>query len=144
MSMSAAASPPDAQSLFVRLGGEAGIARILDVQFGHIMADDHLREYFLDVDLSRLKASLSTFLRVAFGDTQVTYAGPTLLAAHKGQLVTELAFDTFVDLFVAAAAETGVDADSQLAARVALKSMRASVITEFKPNPIYNYPTRPR
>jgi hypothetical protein len=50
----------------------------------------------------------------------------------------------FVDLFVAAAAEIGVDADSQAAVRAALKSMRASVITEFKPNPIYNYPTRPR
>ncbi|HTW72838.1 MAG TPA: group 1 truncated hemoglobin [Acetobacteraceae bacterium] len=144
MSMSAGAPPPDAQPLFVRLSGEAGIGQILDVQFEHIMADDHLREYFLDVDLPHLKASLSIFLRVAFGDTRAAYAGPTLHAAHKGQLVTELAFDTFVDSFVAAAAETGVDANSQAAARAVLKSMRASVITEFKPNPAYNYPTQPR
>jgi hemoglobin len=144
MSMSAAAPPPDAQSLFARLGGEEGLDRILDVQFDRIMADDHLREYFLDVDLPRLKASLRSFLRSAFGDMQAAYAGPTLRAAHKGQLVTELAFDTFVDMFVGAAGETGVDADNQAAVRAVLKSMRASVITEFKPDPAYNYPTRPR
>ncbi len=144
MTSAPAAPPSQMQSLFARLGHEAGLARILDVQFGHVLEDDHLREYFLDVDLTRLKASLTAFLRRALGDTGAGYSGPALHAAHKDQLVTELAFDAFVDLFVAAAAELGVDADSQAAARAVLKGMRASVITEFKPNPAYNYPTRPR
>jgi truncated hemoglobin YjbI len=134
----------DPPSLFESLGKEAVLARILDVQFDYIMQDDHLREYFLDVDLARLKASLAAFLRRAFGDTSAAYGGPSLHAAHKDQLVTELAFDTFVDLFVAATAEVGVDAGSQATARAVLTAMRASVITEFKPNPAYSYSTRPR
>jgi truncated hemoglobin YjbI len=136
--------PSDTPSLFESLGKEAGLASILDVQFRYVMQDDHLREYFLDVDLARLKASLGGFLRRAFGDTSAAYDGPTLHAAHKDQLVTELAFDTFVDLFVAAAAEVGVEADNLVTARAMLKGVRASVITEFRPNPAYSYPTRPR
>jgi len=142
MTSAPAAPPRDTQSLFARLGHEAGLARILDVQFEYVMEDEHLREYFLDLDLKQLKSSLAAFLRPAFGDTGAAYSGPALHAAHKDQLVTELAFDTFVDLFVAAAARVGVDADGQAAARAALKAMRASVITEFKPNPAYNYSPR--
>jgi hemoglobin len=133
-----------AGSVFARLGGEAGVARILDRLYAQVMEDDHLREYFFDVDLEQLKESQLHFLRVAFGDAGAVYDGPALHVAHKVLLVSELAFDMFVDLFVSAAAEAGVDADSQTAARAILKSMRASVITEFKPNPAYNYPTRPR
>ena len=131
-------------SVFARLGSEAGVTRILDGLYARAMEDDLLREYFFDVDMARLKATQLAFLRVAFGDPGVTYGGPPLHAAHKGQLVTEQAFDMFVDLFLTEAAAGGANAETQAAARDILKSMRASVITEFKPNPAYNYPTRPR
>jgi hypothetical protein len=65
-------------------------------------------------------------------------------AAHKGQMVTEQAFDLFIDGFVAAAAESGADADTQAEVRTALKAMRASILVEFKPNPAFNYPAGPR
>jgi truncated hemoglobin YjbI len=128
-------------TVFVRLGGEGRLAAMLDSLYAEVMEDDHLREYFFDVDLARQKAALLAFLRVAFGDASTVYRGPSLNIAHAGQLVTELAFDAFVDRFVQAAAEKGIDADTQMAARAILKSMRASVITEFRPNPAYNYPT---
>ncbi len=142
--MNATAASTATGPVFARLGQETGVARILDLAYAQAMEDDLLREYFLDVDLVRLKAMQLAFLRVAFGDPEATYNGPSLHAAHKGQLVTEQAFDIFVDLFAAAAAARGADAATQSAARDILKGMRASVVTEFKPNPAYNYPTRPR
>lgn len=137
-------APAAEDSLFARLGGSAGLAGILDLHYQRMLSDDYLREYFLDADLDRLKAAQSAFLGRAFGDTGAAYAGPPLHVAHKGQLVTEQAFDLFVDSLVGAAAERGADAATQAAMRGALKSMRASVLVEFRPDPAYNYPTKPR
>jgi hemoglobin len=130
------------ETLFVRLGGEAGLTRIVDLLYERLLADDYLGEYFMDVDIEQLKASQLGFLRRLFGDRDSVYAGAPMRDAHKGQLVTEQAFDMFIDLFVAAAAETGADSTAQNEARGALKALRASVIMEFKPNPAYNYPTK--
>lgn len=131
------------ESLFVRLGGEAGIARILDRHYDAVMNDDHLRQYFLDVDLEHLKTAQLAFLRTAFGEPGAPYDGAALRAAHRDQLVSELAFDSFIDTLVATAAEFGAGAAEQGAIREALKPFRDSVIMRFRPNPAYNYPTKP-
>jgi hemoglobin len=130
-------------TLFARLGGEAGLAQILDALYERLLADDYLGEYFMGVDIDRLKAMQLGFMRRLFGDDGATYGGAPLQAAHHGQLVTEHAFDQFIDEFVAVAGELGADEATRQDARAALKLQRASVITEFKPNPAYNYPTRP-
>jgi hemoglobin len=130
-------------SLFQRLGGEAGVRQMLDLHYDRVMADDHLREYFLDVDLDRLKALQFAFLRQAFGGAATRYDGAALRAAHRGQLVSELAFDSFIDTLVECAAELGASAADQAAVRDVLKALRDSVITAFKPNPAYNYPSKP-
>ena len=132
-----------AATLFSRLGGEAGLAHLINLQYQRILADDYLGEYFMGVDVDRLKASQLSYLRTAFGDTEAPYRGVSLQAAHKGQLVTEHAFDQFVDMFVTAAAETGADEADQAGIRSALRATRASVITEFKPNPAYDYQSKP-
>jgi hemoglobin len=136
-------SSAEQQSLFARLGGDAGLARVIDLQYERMLADDYLGEYFMGVDIDRLKTAQRGFLRKAFGDTEAVYRGATLQAAHNGQLVTELAFDQFIDMFVAAAREIGVADADQAEVRTVLKSMRASVITEFKPSPEYDYPSKP-
>jgi hemoglobin len=137
-----APSPPS-PNLFTRLGGEAGLKRLIDLQYERLLADDYLGEYFMGVATDRLKQSLCGFLRRAFGDADASYRGASLQDAHRGQLVTELAFDQFVDMFVAAAREVGVAEADQAEIRAALRAMRASVITEFKPNPAYDYQSKP-
>jgi hemoglobin len=134
-------SPP--ANLFIRLGGEAGLARLIDLHFERVLADDYLGEYFMGVDIDRLKQAQSGFLRRTFGDTDVTYRGASLRDAHRGQLVTELAFDQFVDMFVAAAKECDIGETEQADIRVALRTARASVITEFQPDPAYDYRSKP-
>jgi hemoglobin len=138
---SAPASP--LPNLFTRLGGEAGLTRLIDLQYERLLADDYLGEYFMGVDIARLKQAQGGFLRRAFGDTGAAYRGASLRDAHRGQLVTELAFDQFVDMFVAAAREASVAETDQAEIRAALRAMRASVITEFKPNPAYDYQSKP-
>ena len=130
-------------TLFQRLGGEAGITRTLDRHYDRMTEDDHLREYFVDVDIERLKAAQLAFLRAAFGEPGAPYDGAALRAAHRDQLISELAFDTFIDTLVAAAAELSAGAADQEAMRDALQQFRDSVIMRFKPNPAYNYPTKP-
>jgi hemoglobin len=130
-------------TLFQRLGGEAGISRILDRHYDRVMADDHLREYFADVEIERLKAVQLAFLRAAFGEPGAAYDAAALRAAHRDQLISELAFDGFIDILVATAAELGADGADQAAMRDALQQFRDSVIMRFRPNPAYNYPTKP-
>lgn len=136
-------APTTEPTLFRRLGGEAGIARLIDRQYEQILADDYLGEYFMGVDIDRLKAAQLAFLRRTFGDPDAASHGANLQQAHHGQLVTELAFDQFVDMFVAAAQETGVAEADQADIRTALRALRASVITEFTPNPAYDYQSKP-
>jgi hemoglobin len=135
--------PSGQENLFTRLGGEAGLARLIDLQYERLLADDYLGEYFMGVDIDRLKTGQRVFLRKTFGGTDAAYHGTSLHDAHKDQLVTELAFDQFVDMFVASAREIGVSDADQAEIRTALKGLRASVITEFKPNPAYDYQSKP-
>jgi hemoglobin len=129
-------------SLFGRLGGEAGLTRLIDALYQRILADEYLGEYFMGVDIDRLKQAQLGFMRQVFGGG-TAHRGVPLREAHKDQLVTEHAFDQFVDLFVALAAEAGADDTTQADARAALRALRASVITEFQPNPAYDYQTKP-
>jgi truncated hemoglobin YjbI len=131
------------ESLFVRLGGEVGIARVLDRHYERVMEDDHLREYFLDVDIGRLKTAQLAFLGAVFGEPGASYDGAALRAAHRDQLVSELAFDSFIDRLIATAAEFGAGAADQGVMREVLNQFRDSVIMRFKPNPAFNYPTKP-
>src|ERR1051326_2449732 len=96
-------------SLFLQLGGENGLARLIDRLYERILADEYLGEYFMGVDIARLKSAQLGFLRNTFGDTDAVYTGAHPRAAHAGQLVTEHAFDMFVDLFIEAAAEMGAE-----------------------------------
>jgi hemoglobin len=130
-------------TLFSRLGGEAGLTRLIDLHYERLLADDYLGEYFMGVDIDRMKTGQLGFLRTAFGDARMPDRGTSLQAAHKGQLVTEHAFDQFVDMFVAAAAESGASMADQAEIRTALTAARASVITEFRPNPAYDYKSKP-
>jgi len=130
-------------SLFDRLGGEAGLVHLLDLFYQRLLNDDYLGEYFQGVSIERLKAGQTTFLRMAFGDPGVEYAGPKLHIAHRDQMVTELAFDQFIDMFVETAGELGADAASQEEVRAALQATRASVLMEFSSNPKYDYKTNP-
>jgi truncated hemoglobin YjbI len=129
--------------LFTRIGGEATLKRILDLQYERVLADDYLGEYFMGVDIDHVKAMQLAFLRKAFGDNDAIYTGASLHAAHKSQLVTEHAFDSYIDLFVDAARELGVASAEQAEIRAILKSTRARVITEFQPNPAYDYQSKP-
>ena len=130
-------------SLFARLDGETGLMKLIDRLYEKLLADDYLGDYFMGVDIDRLKTAQHAFLRKTFGDTAADYSGPSLQAAHKHQLVPELAFDKFVDMAVTAAGELGVAETDQADLRAALKSLRASVITEFSPNPAYDYQSKP-
>ena len=135
--------PSGRQSLFLRLGGASGLAQLIDRQYEQLLADDYLGEYFMGVDILRLKTAQLEFLRTLFGDAEASYHGTPLRQAHHDQLVTEHAFDLFVDMFVTAAREAEVDDADQTEIRALLKSLRASVITEFKPNPAYDYQSKP-
>jgi hemoglobin len=130
-------------SLFDRLGGEAGLTRLLDLLYQRLLDDDYLGEYFMGVDVDRLKMAQAAFLRQAFGDPGAEYAGRKLHIVHRNQMITEQAFDQFIDMFVEATGELGADAVTQADARAALWATRASVLMEFSPNPEYDYKAKP-
>jgi hemoglobin len=130
-------------SLFTRLGGEVGLRRLIDMLYQRLLADDYLGEYFMGVDIDRVKALQLAFLRKTFGDDGAVYTGRPLHAAHQGQMITEQAFDQFIDTFAQVAGDLGVDAGARDEAIAALRSMRASVLLEFRPNPAYDYKAKP-
>ena len=134
-------SPPN---LFLRLGGETGLARMIDLQVERLIADDYLGEYFMGVDIDRLKSGLLAFLRKTFGDPGAAYRG-TIVAGRASRPVGDRTRIRPLRRHVCRCARAKPARPSRIRRKSAhvLKAMRASVITEFKPNPAYDYQSKP-
>lgn len=82
-------------SLYRRLGGEAGIAALVDALSARVKADEVMGPYFRDVDESALNRHRSMFLAAFLGGPQ-SYTGKTLTQAHGPFRLGDREFDAFV------------------------------------------------
>src|SRR5262249_11847148 len=84
------------KSLYVRLGGEKAIARVVDDFVKQVIADDQIKEkhkkHFRSGDVAGLKRKLIDQIGEATGGPQ-KYKGKSMKEAHKGLGITNKDFD---------------------------------------------------
>lgn len=107
-------------SLYEKLGGEAGVERIVDNFINEIGADEVVFEFFRHSDVGRFRTKITEHL-CFISDGPCDYTGDSMIDVHANMAVTEAAFNRTVDLLVNAmngAGVTHVD-QNQLLARLA-------------------------
>ena len=96
-------------SLYTQVGGESGIAAVVDDFYARVTADDLLGPWFAKTDGERLRGHLRAYLTVALGGPEA-YSGRSMRAAHAGLAITGQAFDSVLDRLADSLTAAGVDA----------------------------------
>jgi len=124
----AAAAPAHADDrLYRALGGEAGIARVVDASLTEIHGDLRINFLFEKTDLADLRRLLIEQLCAATGGP-CKYTGRSMEEAHSGLNLTDADFDAFVEDLVRAMNATKVPADLQKQLLDVLGPMRPEVV----------------
>ena len=95
MSATASAAAAD-NSLYVRLGGEAGVAAISNTLIDRVAADPVMGPSFKDSKLSRIKTLLAEQICDLSGGP-CHYSGDPMKEVHAGHHITEAMFYRMVD-----------------------------------------------
>jgi len=113
--------------LYRALGGQAGIARVVDASLAEIHGDLRINFLFEKTDLADLRRLIIEQLCAATGGP-CTYTGRSMEEAHSGLNLTDADFDAFVDDLVRAMNSLKVPADLQKQLLDLLGPMRPEVV----------------
>ena len=127
-SMACHAQTAPADPLFIALGGEAGIARLMDDFVPRLAADPRIGPSFAETNLRELKKQLADQFCVVSGGP-CTYEGATMKDAHAALKISKADFHRLVELLQLSmdAREIGFADQNRLLARLA--PMHRDVIT---------------
>lgn len=100
----------DETSLFNRLGGAEGLAKIIDATYDRVLTDPELKHFFEAVPMERLRKMQFHFLAAALGGP-AEYSGAELTAAHAGRGIGGNEFSKFCGHFLDALVAEGVERD---------------------------------
>ncbi|MEO7210703.1 MAG: group 1 truncated hemoglobin [Chitinophagaceae bacterium] len=123
---------PVGSALYQRLGGNAGITKVVNDGVGIVVADPQLAPYFAVTIQSQervddLKANIVDLLGQTVGGPEV-YTGLSMKAAHVGMGIKDDDFSKFLVDFTQAMQDDGVSADDQATIGAALESFRADIV----------------
>jgi hemoglobin len=105
-----------APTLFERIGGEAGVAALVQAFYERVLADPELRPFFADTPMERLRTMQRAFFSAAL-DGPVVYDGRALAAAHHGRGIRPPHLRRFVDHLLATLRSQGIGEADALAIR---------------------------
>ena len=71
-------------SLYQKLGGSAGVTRLIEQFYLRVLEDPELAPFFSHVSIDALKRMQQEFFAMALGET-TSYAGRSLSEAHHGR-----------------------------------------------------------
>ena len=98
-------------SLYQRLGGEEGIARLVDDVIAAHLANPLVKTRFEEIrDMTHTKQLVSEFFTAGLGSPP-TYTGKGMLGAHKGASVSEPEFQAAINDIVRVMDKNGIDED---------------------------------
>lgn len=98
----------DTGTLYDQLGGEAGIAKLVDLIVDKHLVNPTVATRFTHSDVARGRAMAKEFFAAGSGGP-VEYTGKSMLDAHAGMNVSEEEFVAVVDDIMTAVAELGYD-----------------------------------
>jgi len=122
-------APPAAKSdgLYRELGGNVGIARLVDATLARVHGDLHIDLLFENHDLDDLRRLLIEQICAASGGP-CTYTGRSMEEAHSGMNLTDEDFDAFVRDLVGAMNDVKLSASAQQKVLGLFGPMRKDVV----------------
>ena len=100
-------------SLYQRLGGDEGIARLVDDVVAAHLTNPLVKTRFEKIkDMAHTKQLVSEFFTAGLGSPP-TYTGKGMLGAHKGASVSEQEFQAAINDIVGAMNKNGMDERSK-------------------------------
>jgi hemoglobin len=84
------------ESLYERIGGEAGIERLVNVFYDRVVAEPDLAPFFTHAPMDRLKMMQKEFFSEALGGP-LFYSGHSLRQVHAGKGINKEHLRTFVE-----------------------------------------------
>nr|WP_320166618.1 group 1 truncated hemoglobin [uncultured Methylophaga sp.] len=114
-------------SLYEKLGGEEGVAVIvnnLTINIGH---DQQIFHYFAEANVTRFKKNLTQHL-CAISDGPCQYEGDSMEQIHHGMDINERDFNHLVDLLIDAMDEAGISHPTQNLLLARLAPLRQQII----------------
>lgn len=103
--------PADATpTLYRRLGGEAGVKKLLVAFYGKVLADPVLKPFFIPVSMDKLLRMQEEFFGTAL-DGPHQYTGRDLKDVHAGLGIKAVHFHHFVQQLLETLQEAGVSHD---------------------------------
>ncbi len=100
----------DSRSLYDRIGGEAGVEKLLVSFYSLVLADAELKPFFAKSSMEKLLRMQRELFGAALGGPH-TYSGADLAKVHAGRGITPRHFHLFRQHLLTTLQESGVDAD---------------------------------
>lgn len=123
----ASAATPTDDSLYRAIGGEAGVATLVDKLLDRVYADPRIAFLFADVE----RKHLARLIREQFcheSGGPCTYSGRSMAESHSGLGLKEKEFDAFVEDFIDAMEDAGLPYRTQNRMLRIFAPMRKDVI----------------
>lgn len=95
-------------TLHEAVGGESGMAALVDRLYERVLADAKIAAFFAHTDVDELKRHQQEFLTLAIHGVG-RYHGRSMHEAHTGRGITDRAFDRLIQHLAETLADTGVD-----------------------------------
>nr|WP_234401198.1 group 1 truncated hemoglobin [Pseudoalteromonas sp. T1lg23B] len=125
MGLSACQSTP--QSLYQKVGEQAGLERLVDAFINQIGQDEVIFHYFKQTNVSHFRAGFVSHLCDVLGGP-CQYDGDSMVQIHTGMHINERDFNHAVDLLIAAMDEVGIAHPVQNQILAKLAPMRSEII----------------
>jgi len=115
-------------SLYQRLGGADGIARLVDDVFAVHLNNPLVKTRFENIkDLAHAKEMARQFFSVGSGGPE-TYTGKDMLTAHKGMNISEQEYLAVMDDIIGAMENNGLNQDTKNDVIAILYSLKDQII----------------
>ena len=102
----------DNGSLYYRIGGESGVAGLVDSFYEKVLKEESLRDFFEHIPMQQLKNMQKEFFTIALGGPS-KYSDIKLTHAHQGKGIKTAHFSTFVDLLFSTLSELDLNEDER-------------------------------
>jgi hemoglobin len=122
-----------AASIYQQLGGKAAIEAAVELFYTKVLADDRVKHYFADINMTRQKKKQKEFLSMALG-APTKYSGADLRTAHAGLPgLNDTHFNAIAENLKATLEELKVDKALIARTLAIVESTRAEVLNRPKP-----------
>ena len=88
------------QSLYERVGGEAGVPRLIGIFYGRVVADPQLSPFFAHIPMEKLHRMQVEFFTSALGGP-LQYSGRPLAHVHAGRGISPAHLRRFIEHLLA-------------------------------------------